>query len=143
MQAEEEIQACSAALQAEVAGTDREEAIADVIAAIVVTRFNGRSIPELCAMGGITLEEFTQSVAYKEIFGQGRLEGRQEGRAEGRQEAERDLALRQLRRRCGALSPEQVVRVRALPLERLEELAEALLDFQGPADLAGWLGAVV
>lgn len=110
-----------------------------MIAAIVVTRFKGRSIPELCAMGGITLEEFTQSVAYKEIFGQGRLEGR----AEGRQEGERDLALRQLRRRCGALSPEQVARVRALPLERLEELAEALLDFQGPADLAGWLGAVV
>jgi predicted transposase YdaD len=143
VQAEEEIQASSAALQAEVAGTDREEAIADVIAAIVVTRFNGRSIPELCAMGGITLEEFTQSVAYKEIFGQGRLEGRQEGRAEGRQEGERDLALRQLRRRCGALSPEQVARVRGLPLERLEELAEALLDFQGPADLDGWLGAVV
>ncbi len=85
-------------------------------------------------MGGITLEEFTQSVAYKEIFGQGRLEGRQEG--------ECDLALRQLHRRCGALSPEQVARVRALPLERLEELAEALLDFQGPADLDGWLGAV-
>ena len=139
VQPEEEIQASSAALQAEVAGTDREEAIADVIAAIVVTRFNGRSIPELCAMGGITLEEFTQSVAYKEIFGQGRLEGRQEGRQEG----ERDLALRQLRRRCGDLSSEQVVRVRALPLERLEELAEALLDFQGPADLDGWLGAVV
>ena len=86
-------------------------------------------------MGGITLEEFTQSVAYKEIFGQGRLEGRQEG--------ECDLALRQLRRRCGDLTPGQVAGVRALPLERLEELAEALLDFQGPADLDGWLGAVV
>jgi hypothetical protein len=123
----------------------QEEAIADVIAAIVVTRFNGRSIPELCAMGGITLEEFTQSVAYKEIFGQGRLEGqregRQEGMREGRQEGELDLALRQLRRRCGDLTPEQVARVRALPLERLEELAEALLDFQGAADLDTWLGA--
>ncbi len=32
-----------------------------------------------------------------------------------------------------------MARVRALPLERLEELAEALLDFQGPADLDGWL----
>jgi len=69
VQPEEEIQASSAALQAEVVGTDRERAIADVIAAIVVTRFNRRSIPELCTVGGITLEEFTQSVAYKEIFG--------------------------------------------------------------------------
>ena len=55
-----------------MAGTDQQGAIADVIAAIVVTRFNGRSIPELCAMGGIILEEFTESVAYQEIFGQGK-----------------------------------------------------------------------
>jgi predicted transposase YdaD len=141
VQPEEDLPDSSAAIQAEVAGTDREEAIADVIAAIVMTRFNGRSIPELCAMGGITLEEFTQSVAYKEIFGQGRLEGQREGRQEGRQEGELDLALRQLRRRCGDLTPEQLARVRALPLERLEELAEALLDFQGAADLDTWLGA--
>ena len=143
VQPEEEIPASSAAIQAEVAGTDREEAIADVIAAIVVTRFNGRSIPELSAMGGITLEEFTKSVAYKEIFGQGRLEGQREGRQEGRQEGELDLTFRQLRRRCGDLTPEQVARVRALPLERLEALAEALLDFQGAADLDTWLGAAV
>ncbi len=148
VQAEEEIPASSAALQAEVAGTGQEEAIADVIAAIVVTRFNGRSVPELCAMGGITLEEFTQSVAYREIFGQGRqegreegrLEGREEGRHEGRQEGELELALRLLRRRCGELTPQQVARIRALPLERLEALAEALLDFQNPQDLDAWLG---
>jgi predicted transposase/invertase (TIGR01784 family) len=144
VQAEEEIPASSAAIQAEVAGTGQEEAIADVIAAIVVTRFNGRSIPELCAMGGITLEEFTQSVAYREIFGQGRQEGREEGREEGRQEGrqegELELALRLLRRRCGELPSQQVARIRALPLERLEALAEALLDFQNLQDLDAWLG---
>ena len=95
-------------------------------------------------MGGITLEEFTQSVAYREIFGQGRQEGReegwQEGRQEGRQEGELELALRLLRRRCGELSPPQVACIRALPLERLEALAEALLDFQNPQDLDAWLG---
>ena len=53
---------------------------------------------------------------------------------------ELELALRQLRRRCGELSPAQVSRVRALPLERLEELAEALLEFHGLADLTAWLG---
>jgi predicted transposase YdaD len=140
VQAEEEIPTSSAALQTEVAGTGQEEAIADVIAAIVVTRFNGRSIPELCAMGGITLEEFTQSVAYREIFGQGRQEGREEGRQEGRQEGELELALRLLRRRCGELTPQQASRIRALPLERLEALAEALLDFQNLQDLDAWLG---
>jgi hypothetical protein len=31
--------------------------------------------------------------------------------------------------------------IQALPLEKLEALADALLDFQGPADLAAWLAA--
>ena len=83
-------------------------------------------------------------MAYREIFGQGRQEGReegwQEGRQEGRQEGELELALRLLRRRCGELTPQQVARIRALPLERLEALAEALLDFQNPQDLDAWLG---
>lgn len=133
VQREEDVSASSAALQAEVAGTGQERAIADVIAAIVVSRFNGRSIPELCAMAGITLDDFTQSVAYQEIFGQGRQEGRIEG--------ELDLALRLLQRRCGTLSPAQLARVRALPQESLEQLAEALLDFQGVDDLEAWLHA--
>jgi predicted transposase YdaD len=107
--------------------------LADVIAAIVITRFNGRSLKELCAMGGITLEELSQSLAYREIFGQGRQEGRQEG--------ELNMALRLLRRRCGAISAEQEAGIRALSLERLEALAEALLDFKCPADLVAWLAA--
>jgi predicted transposase YdaD len=149
VQPEEEVPASSAAIQAEVAGTEREKAIADVIAAIVIRRFNGRSLTELCAMGGITLEEFTQSVAYREIYGQGRQkglqeglrEGRQEGLQEGRQEGEIEMALRLLRRRCGDLSVQQVARIRALPLEKLEALGEALLDFQGVDDLNAWFGA--
>jgi hypothetical protein len=40
------------------------------------------------------------------------------------------------RRRCGNLRPELEHRIRGLPLEQLEALAEALLDFRGPADLA-------
>jgi len=139
VQPEAEIPTSAAAIQAEVAGTAQEASMADVIAAIVIARFNGRSIPELCAMGGITLEEFTQSVAYKEIFGQGLQEGRLEGRQEGRKEGELDVVLRLLQRRCGALTTEQQARLRALPLVRLEALAEALLDFQGPADLEAWL----
>lgn len=145
VQPEREIPSSSAALQAEAAGTDLAGPIADVIAAIVITRFNGRSIPELCAMGGITLEDLSQSVAYQEIFGLGRQEGRQEGHQEGRQEGrlegELELALRLLQRRCGPLAPEQLAQIRALPLERLEQLAEALLDFQSAADLEAWLGA--
>ena len=133
VQPEEQVPASSAALRQQVAGTDQALPLADVIAAIVITRFNGRSLKELCAMGGITLEDFSQSVAYREIFGQGRLEGRQEG--------ELDLTLRQLRRRCGLLDPDHEAGIRALSLERLEALAEALLDFKSPADLVAWLAA--
>jgi hypothetical protein len=50
------------------------------------------------------------------------------------------LALRQLQRRFGALPPAaQQAQIQALPLAQLEALAEALLDFQGTADLAAWL----
>jgi predicted transposase YdaD len=63
----------------------------------------------------------------------------EEGRQEGRLEGEAKVALRQLDRRCGPLSTATTTRIQALPLGQLEALAEALLDFSGPADLAAWL----
>ena len=63
-----------------------------------------------------------------------------EGRQEGRQEAAK-MTLRLLNRRCGPLSEATTAQIQALPLEQLEALADALLDFQGPADLAAWLAA--
>jgi len=125
LQSDQELPITSAALRARVAGTSKAAEIDDVIASILVARFSGRSIQELCAMGGITLEDFTQSVAYREIFGRG----------------EAKVTLRLLSRRCGPLSAEQESLIRILPLERLEALAEALLDFEGMADLNAWLAA--
>lgn len=63
------------------------------------------------------------------------------GRQEGLQAGDANVTSRLLSRRCGPLDAATTARVAALPLEQLEALAEALLDFQGPADLAGWLGA--
>ena len=137
VQPEAQIPASSAAIRAEVAGTAQEQDLADVIAATLISRFNGRSISQLCAMGSITIDEFTQSVAYREIFGQGRQEGRQEGR---RDEAAA-VTLRLLNRRCGPLSAATTAQIQALPIDQLEALADALLDFTGPADLAAWLAA--
>ena len=42
---------------------------------------------------------------------------------------------------CGPLTSATTTQIQALPLEQLEALADALLDFQGPADLAAWLAA--
>ncbi|MCH9713617.1 MAG: DUF2887 domain-containing protein [Cyanobacteria bacterium] len=139
VQPEAQIPASSAEIRAEVAGTAQEQELADVIAATLISRFNGRSISQLCAMGSITVDEFTQSVAYREIFGQGRQEGRQEGLQEGEAREATKVTLRLLNRRCGPLSEATTAQIQALPLEQLEALADALLDFQGPADLAAWL----
>jgi hypothetical protein len=61
--------------------------------------------------------------------------------AEGRREGEAAVTLRLLNRRCGPLSEATTAQIQALPLEQLEGLADALLDFQGPAELAAWLVA--
>ena len=83
-------------------------------------------MPKRTAACGITIEDFSQSVAYQEIFGLGKAEG------------EAALALRQLNRRCGPISAATTARIQGLTLEQLEALAEALLDFRGPADLTAW-----
>jgi predicted transposase YdaD len=138
---EAQLPTCSALIRAEAAGTSLGTEIDDVIAAILVSRFSGRTVSEICAMGGITVEDFSSSVAYREIFGLGRQEGHQEGRQEGRQAEAAALTLRLLQRRCGSLNPSQQVRIEALPLSALEALADALLDFQGPEDLKAWLSS--
>ena len=71
----------------------------------------------------------------------GESESPHDGLAEGRQEGEAAVTLRLLNRRCGPLSDATSAQIQALPLEQLEALADALLDFQGPADLAAWLAA--
>ncbi len=124
---EDQLPACSKEIRAEAAGTGLAAEIDDVIAAILVSRFNGRTVPEICAMGGITVDDFTSSVAYREIFGL------------GRQTEAVGISLRLLEHRCGSLTPNQQARIQALSLSALETLLEALLDFQGPEDLNAWL----
>jgi predicted transposase YdaD len=131
--------ASSAAIRQQAAATALANDLVDVIAANLLSRFNGRSITEICAMGGITLDDFTNSVAYKEIFGRGLEEGQHKGREEGRQVEAATMTLRLLQRRCGSLTSAQATRIQSLPLAELEALADALLDFQGPADLTAWL----
>jgi len=70
---------------------------------------------------------------------QGLHQGLKEGELQGKQQEAQSLVLRQLPRRCGQLSPQQELAVRALALEQLESLAEALLDFDAPQALDVWL----
>ncbi len=78
-------------------------------------------------MLGITLKE---TRVYREI----KEEGIQEG-----EQREKSLILRQLNRRVGELPEDVRQQVEILPLEELENLGEALLDFSSMADLQAWL----
>jgi predicted transposase YdaD len=57
---------------------------------------------------------------------------------EGEEKGERSLILRLLTRRVGELPQQWRDRVNSLSLEQLENLGEALLDFQGMEDLETW-----
>ena len=63
----------------------------------------------------------------------------EKGVERGFQQGERTLLLRLLRKQLGDLSPEAAKLIDSLPLDRLEQLGEALLDFSSPDDLHAWL----
>ena len=54
-------------------------------------------------------------------------------------EAQRSLLIRQLTRKIGSMSINTIDRINNLPIEQLEFLGEALLDFGEINDLTGWL----
>ena len=73
---------------------------------------------------------------------QGREQGLAQGLSQGLSqglEKEVNLVLRQLKRRVGALSAKSEEHLRRLSAEQLEDLGEALLDFQTMTDLNSWL----
>jgi predicted transposase YdaD len=96
-------------------------------------------------IAGIPREEIRHTRAVQDWLAEGRQEGlqegRQEGEAEGRQDEAVSMTLRQLYRRCGPLAGATTAQIQALQIDKLEALADALLDFQGPDDLATWLAA--
>jgi predicted transposase/invertase (TIGR01784 family) len=99
-------------------------AIIELITTIMVYKFENKSRIEVEEMLGITLQE---TRVYREI------------KEEGRESEARSLILRLLNRRVGELPQDIRQQVEALPLEQLENLGEALLDFSSMADLQAWL----
>lgn len=66
----------------------------------------------------------------------------QEGVELGRQSAAATLVLCLLQRRLGSLSQSQQERIQVLSTERLEELWDALLDFNSITDLENRLARI-
>jgi predicted transposase YdaD len=63
----------------------------------------------------------------------------QEALAEGEARGEVKLAIRQLNRRFGDIPQNLTEKIRELSIEEIENLGEALLDFQSLSDLVSWL----
>jgi predicted transposase YdaD len=104
-----------------------------VVLSMLFERFSQLSREEILMIVGLPLQELRHTRAVQEIL--------EEGREVGRQQEAAALAIRQLARRFGNLDQATRETLAALPLLRLEQLAEDLLDFSGPGDLQAWLAA--
>jgi predicted transposase YdaD len=110
----------------------------ELVEAILINKFPQLSIEEVRQMLDLKEADSSQTRYYQEVLQIGKQEGRQEGRQEMlRQEIA--LILRLLTRRCGNLTIAKQEQVRLLPIDILEALGEALLDFRGIEDLDIWL----
>jgi predicted transposase YdaD len=143
---------------ATLAQTDRPESILRAVAARI------EEIPErderanlaatTAILAGLVLDReriqrilrsdiMRESVMYQVFLDEAKAEAEAMVRAEARAESEsreRQLVLRQLTRKLGNIQPQLQAQIDNLPIERVESLGEALLDFTSLADLAAWLG---
>ena len=110
----------------------------DLVEAILVNKFPKLSIEEIQRMLDLREADVTQTRFYQEVLQIGRREGEQQGMQQGMQQGETNMVIRQLTRRFGNLTPNQVEKVRSLSLSQLESLGEALLDFNNLSDLENW-----
>ena len=82
-----------------------------------------------------------ESVIYQDILQKGEEKGRKEGEKLGRELGEQRTIIRLLNRRFGELDSSLVDRIKTLNIEKLDNLADALLDFSNINDLGTWLNS--
>ena len=117
----------------------------DFIETILVYKLPHLSREEIKKMLALNEVELRQTRFYQEVSAEGRQEGKQEGLQEGKQEGKQEeciLLLSRLLRRKFGLQPQlenSLQELTSLPLEKLEDLADDLLDFNGVTDLETWL----
>ena len=127
---------------------DRERVI-EFIETVLVYKFPQMNREEVEAM--FTLENLKQTRIYQEALQEGEQRGKLEGKLEGekigaqrgqilgRQQSLEQFAVKLLMRKFGKVTLRTVKRLEKLSAEQLEELAEAVLDFEKVADLDVWL----
>ena len=114
---------------------ERRPDLLSTVLTMLIERFPTLTREKIMEIATIPAKDLRHTCAAQQWIEEGRLEGEAQGRALG----EANVTLRLLNHRCGPLSDATTARIQALPLQQLESLAEALLDFSGPDDLAAWL----
>jgi predicted transposase/invertase (TIGR01784 family) len=112
----------------QVVSADETRAIIEMITTIISYKFKELTTREVEAMLDITFEE---TGVYREI--------KAEAEHKGRQAEAASLILRMLTKRFSLLAEDVQGSVTALSLENLEELSEALLDFDSLGELSEWI----
>ena len=107
----------------------------EIVVSLLGERFPHLTREEIMALINIPTDHLRHTRFAQDWIEEGRLEGEALGRAA---EAAA-VAVRLLNRRCGTMSEATTARIQALPLQQIEALTDALLDFSGPAELAAWL----
>ena len=113
----------------------RRPDLLSTVLTMLIERFPTLTREKIMEIATIPAKDLRHTRAAQQWIEEGRLEGEAQGRALG----EANVTLRLLNRRCGPLSDATTARIQALPLQQLETLAEALLDFAGASDLEAWL----
>jgi predicted transposase YdaD len=113
--------------------------LVEAVLTILGERFPFLTREEIMALTNLPTDHLRHTRLAQDWMAEGEARGEARGRLEGEARGEAKLALRQLNLLCGSLSEATTSRIQALPMQQLEALTEALLDFSGPADLAAWL----
>ncbi len=119
-----------------VGQSDRERMI-EFIETVLLYKFPQMSRDEVEAM--FTLSDLKKTRVYRDALQEGKLEGEKIGTQLGQVLGLRKVAVRLLTRKFGKVTLKTVKRLERLSAEQLEELAEAIFDFEKVADLELWL----
>jgi len=123
---------------------DREKVI-EFIEMVLVYKFPQMSREEVEAM--FTLGDLKQTRVYQEALQEGERRGEKIGEQRGKQSGQilglkqglKQAVMRLLTRKFGKVTVKMVKRLDKLSAEQLEDLAEAVFDFEKVADLDLWL----
>ncbi len=132
--------ALAQSLAGQVGEGDRERVI-EFIETVLVYKFPQMSREEVEAM--FKLGDLKQTRVYQEALQEGQKRGKLEGERIGTQRGQvlglRQVLVRLLTRKFGKVTLKTLKRLEKMTAEQLENLAEAVLDFEKVADLESWL----